>query len=168
MDPRLTRALRPPEQPRYVPSADDFAALVARVGTALPADYRELWETYGAGALGAFLGILRPVGPPPFYGTVGFALEALREIAIGTGWTAYPGPSGLIPWGQTDNGDYLAWRTGGDPASWIVAVVPRSGDVEFHAMSMTSFLAQWALGTLPSAVFPDDVERGFVQAPWKN
>jgi hypothetical protein len=39
----------------------------------------------------------------------------------------YPTPGGLVPWGETHNGDTLAWLTRGEPDEWPVFVVPVEG-----------------------------------------
>lgn len=161
----LIRALPPPAAPGMIPSDADFALLETQLGSRLPSDYLQFWKLYGAGAISEFLGILRPVGPPPHYGTVPFALDHLRIMVPTprTNWDVYPATAGLIPWGQTDNGDMLAWTTEGYPDAWTVAVVPpRESDVDLYSVSMTTFLARWVLGQLVVKSFPDDVKHGFV------
>ena len=143
------RSLVPPPQELLEP-ADPAAwpRVEAELGTALPADYKQFVEHYGTGVFDDFLWVLSP-----------FATELEANLLAAAG--AAPGPpgqGGLLPFGGTDNGDLLCWRTGGDPDGWTVVVVgTRAHDEEGHAAGMVAFLARLAAGELASELLPEDV-----------
>ncbi|MEW2621533.1 hypothetical protein [Streptomyces sp. NPDC048106] len=82
----------------------DWAGVESRLGTALPADYKRMVETFGEGAFDGFLGL----DQEPYAG--------LRE-------------DGLLVWAGTEHEDLYCWRIeGDDPDRWPVVV--RSFDGE--------------------------------------
>ncbi|CAL9446354.1 hypothetical protein [Streptomyces sp. enrichment culture] len=82
----------------------DWAQTAARLGTALPGDYRRMVETFGAGAFDAYLDLHQEP------------------------WT-HLSEDGLLVWAGTEHEDQYCWRTDGDdPDRWPVVV--RSFDDE--------------------------------------
>ncbi|MFJ9831224.1 2-oxo acid dehydrogenase subunit E2 [Streptomyces sp. NPDC101169] len=76
----------------------DWAALESRLGTALPADYKRMVETFGVGAFDGYLDL----NQEPW--------TELRE-------------DGLLIWAGTEAEDVYCWRTDGDdPGRWPVVV----------------------------------------------
>lgn len=161
----LTRVLPPPPAPALVPRGEEFDLLETQLGTRLPSDFRDFWKLYGAGVISDFAGVLRPQQRPPDLGYVSRVLELLREEErsfSATNWQAYPAVGGLIPWGGTNNGDFLCWRANGSPDAWRVAVLPpRSETVDDYDMSMTQFLSRWISGEIAVKSFPRDIVHGF-------
>lgn len=160
----LTPILTPPRGPVLVPDAAEFELLERQLGVELPPDYRDYWTTFGAGAISEFVGVLRPQARAPHLDYVTYVVDSLQhDVPAGSNWEPHPARGGLIPWGSTDNGDILAWRTVGSPESWTVAVLPNEAEsVDDYAASMTSFLAQWISGKLVVRSFPGDIVHGFV------
>jgi hypothetical protein len=69
----------------------------------------------------------------------------------------YPEIAGLLPFGITDNGDVLFWKTMGTPENWSVVVGnSRSPEYQEFQISMTSFIASVLNGTKRVAAFPED------------
>ncbi len=162
----LIAVLPRPANPVLVPSHDEFSLLERELATQLPTDYFEFWRTYGAGAISDFLGVLRPQQRAQFKGFVGHALHWLRLDAPKprTNWDPHPAIGGLIPWGGTDNGDVLCWRTIGEPPEWTVTVLPpRTDVVDDYGLTMTRFLSRWIAGDLVVKSFPTDIVHGFAQ-----
>lgn len=143
----LTAALPAPPAPNEASSAD-WADVEARIGTALPADYKAFVEVYGSGRIGGFVWIFNPFSKRE---TINLLVQAdrqreiLRELAQGgeaMPFPLFPEPGGLLPFGMTDNGDVLHWRTRGSPEEWSIVVNDaRSPECSEHAPDLTRFLA---------------------------
>lgn len=71
----------------------------------------------------------------------------------------WPWPGGLLPFGATDNGDYLFWLPRGAPSDWGVVVWDRGGSEidQFEELNcdLTDFLAGLATGAILPRAFPD-------------
>jgi hypothetical protein len=169
---QLRDAVPPPSRPVEVGSMELFATVEARLGLALPDDYKHLVCAYGTGSWKGFLWVLNPFSSNRYLNLFEQAkcqLEA--ERAIRTDWprdvpfALYPEPGGLLPWAMTDNGDRLYWLTAADPVHWPTVVYESRGpEHELHRLGCCEFLLQWTAGRLPVAVFPDDFEYGFTGA----
>lgn len=70
-----------------------------------------------------------------------------------------PGPGGFLPFGITDNGDYLGWIIApGDPDRWKVAVLQdEDGMPEVTGMSFGPFILAFLRGNFRPEAFPDDL-----------
>ena len=74
------------------------------------------------------------------------------EICV---FNAFPEEKGLLPWGQTDNGDSLYWLTNGPPNTWDIVVFDgRYFMYDWFSLTMTQFLAQWLTGDIKVNCFP--------------
>ncbi len=125
----------PPAAPNG--STGDWQAAEKSLGTPLPADYREIVEAYGAGFVCKFLLVNSPFDSE---------MNLIRQ------WTSYskifartnpklplfPKPAGLLFCSTTKNGDWLFWKTGGDPDKWDI-VFNRNETSEFERMRNTNF-----------------------------
>lgn len=148
------------------PRARDWVAAQRRIGSVLPQDYKMLVDAAGGPfRVGEFLGVYVPDSSQPdadLLVRAGDALGALREMKLsgGTDQCPYPlwfEPEGLLPWGGTDNGDGLYWRTRGHPDAWTVVVGEARGPAwEEHAMPASELLAAFVSGALLSEL----LERG--------
>lgn len=107
----------------------DWAAAEQQLGARLPADYKELAETFGPGMFGEWLWLMLPTGD----GKYGEDLLATwsRNLAHDTAgsamWEPYglhPKPGGLLEWGGTPDGQVMFyWAVeGDDPDRWPVVV----------------------------------------------
>ncbi len=148
-------------------AARDWLFAQRRVGSVLPVDYRMLVEHAGGSLrVGDFLTVNVPDARNPNVDLLvgmGDMLGGLREVkrSFGAEECPYPlwfEPEGLLPWGGTDNGDGLYWRTRGHPDAWTVVVGESRGPAwEEHAMPLADFLAAFVRGRLTSALLPQDV-----------
>ncbi|MDT0545755.1 SMI1/KNR4 family protein [Streptomyces lonegramiae] len=140
---------------RPEPVAIDWAVLEEGLGTPLPADYKRLAECYPDFILGDFL---LPNLPRP--GKERYLLDGIRETLtedlrdwwehdMTAGLRLYPAPGGLLPWGDSNQGDMFLWSTTGDgPGEWLVTVASHNGGWWHYAGGAVQFLAELCDGTL--------------------
>ncbi|GAB1333096.1 SMI1/KNR4 family protein [Streptomyces sennicomposti] len=157
---RLTELLTPPQNTF---SAPDWTAAEAALRTALPADYKELIETYGAGFIDGYLLLLEPDCPNDVYDLLKITAE--REEANASLWQYEDKPeemetagNRLVCWATTDNGEYLYWlvRADDDPDSRTIMINSASGeDWERYDMTVTRFLAAVLTGDIRSEILWD-------------
>ncbi|MFH8371510.1 hypothetical protein [Streptomyces sp. NPDC018031] len=106
----------------------DWAAVEARIGTALPGDYKHLVELFWDGAFDDYLQIHVP-GARFAHADIVRDTEWLSAWATAQGsdlwrpYELYPAPGGLLQWGSTEQADQFFWLTeGADPDRWPVLV----------------------------------------------
>jgi hypothetical protein len=129
----LTALVPPPPHPDL--GEQTWEWLYERLGTRLPTEYVELMQRYGGGCWAGWLRLDTP-------------LSADREgLAEHSGWAcdnyrslrdshpeyyplaAWPEPGGILPFGDSIDGDELCWLTVGDsPDDWPLIVHPRHSD----------------------------------------
>ncbi|MBV7699223.1 SMI1/KNR4 family protein [Streptomyces sp. TRM70350] len=125
---RLTNLVVPPEDAGRRQDWDDVAR---ELGLGLPADYRELIDTYGGGRFDAYLWLLEPRCPNRHYDLHRSVAE--RDEGFEMLWEdGEPKPvqllespgSRVIPWASTDNGEFLYWLAHPEihPDDWTVMV----------------------------------------------
>lgn len=168
----LSRAVPPPERP-----GDPFSGLwrdvEAKLGTALPADYKAFVQRYGLGFFMEYLWIWTPGAYSPHVRLEREAPSVLRLFADDEHFPfpLWPAPGGLLPFGVTIDGDYLAWVTKGAPDEWRVTVLDRGMGYEAaHASDcdLTDFLAGLATGEIDPPSFQTgmlECEHLFVPDP---
>ena len=145
-----------------VPRTFDWPDVERRLGTAVPADFRALVETYGSGEFDEFLTVLVPAHENPHLDVAGrrdSALDALHKVAE---YEPAPQPmpypiDQLLPWAVTANGDTCYWLMEGGPDGWPTVVNEGRGP-EWDAFdgTATEFLVETLSGRVRIAVFPDD------------
>jgi hypothetical protein len=160
---RLMEIAPPPARP--VAGRGDWAGVVKLVGLALPSDYRPLVEAYGSGIFDGFLEVLTPFSQPGG-GLLDFGLrtvlEGLREVrasGVPIPFPLHPEPGGLLPWGDTANGDWCYWltRPSEDPDRWSVAIQgSRSTDFWEHPGPLSAALADLLSGRARPPIFPPE------------
>ncbi|MFD3533819.1 hypothetical protein [Streptomyces sp. NPDC058664] len=104
----------------------DWAAVEARIGTALPGDYKRLAELFGRGAFDGFLRLQVPGGAFVSDDLV-LHTEWLGEWArthrsgIWEPYEVYPAPGGLLEWANSEQAHQFYWLTEGpDPDRWPI------------------------------------------------
>jgi hypothetical protein len=114
----------PPERFSY-----DWAEVERQLGTALPADFKQLAEIYGPGEFDETFTLHAPTGDGARVDLVPAAREqadtwrSIREDVIGGGpLVVFPEPGGLLAWGMVPIGLALCWQTEGAPDRWPVVV----------------------------------------------
>ena len=147
----------PPPQER----SKDWEAVARRLGTDLPADYKELIGTYGGGCFDNYLWLLEPDSVNKDNDLVLLteerdeAFEMLWEMGEEKPAELTEEGSRLIPWATTDNGEFLYWlvRPGQEPDGWTVMVNEGRGEAwEHFRMRCTEFLAASLAGEVQSEV----------------
>lgn len=163
---RLMR-LVPPPQP---PAARDWPSVAEVLGVSLPADYRDLVDAYGGGRFDGYLWVLEPGCPNENYDLV--TSERERAEAFGMLWDfGEPKPefleedgARLVPWGATDNGEFLYWlvRPEQEPEQWAVLVNEARGEEwERYELGCAAFL----VGALTGEVRSEILSSGFPTVP---
>lgn len=158
----LVRLVPPPSEPVLDPV--DWAALEGRLGTRLPADYKALCATYGAGRFDDFLTVHRPVSR---FLTVDLAFQARRKDEILEHLRRHepvPYPRGqLTAVGGTDNGDTVYWvrRPRTDPDAWtITGNGARNTRWPEFPGGLVAFLHAVLSRTVRFPIFPSGFPRG--------
>ncbi|MFJ9806555.1 SMI1/KNR4 family protein [Streptomyces wuyuanensis] len=157
---RLTE-LVPPPGPRR---SRDWPAAEQELGTPLPADYRELVETYGGGVFDETIWLLDPACPDDDYNLLAATTE--RTDVLANLWKTEPLPAQLqtagarvIPWAYIeDSGAYLYWlaQPGQKPDEWTVMLNEGRGPQwEHHNTPCASFLLAVLTGQAETDYFPD-------------
>jgi hypothetical protein len=171
---RLAELFGPPEtEPGFI----DWHMIESRTGLLMPSDYIEWANTYTSLYVDGFLRILHPVN---FFSVA--TREEIAEELMGISemdpplrqetydahgdpigealpiYPCFPESGGLLPWGNTDNGDILMWLTEGSPNEWRIIVV--DGDSytwqEFDC-GFSDFLIGLLESTLPQVNLPGDL-----------
>lgn len=157
----LTCLISPPIDP--VEAHGDWDQVESNLGLRLPADYKDLVQSYGTGTFVDFITPLRP------FGTSGHCLllaeasglldreRSLRdENPEQRPYPFFPEVGGLLEWAVTGNGDYLCWLTDGHCDSWTTVVWnPRGSYYDAHQVGAVEFLLGWITGPITTTVFGD-------------
>jgi hypothetical protein len=168
----LIRAVPPPERPGD-PFPGPWREIEAKLGTALPSDYKAFVARYG---LGHFLEHVWIWTPKAYDPDLRLELEAPKILKLFRDdeefcFPLWPGPGGLLPFGFTIDGDYLTWKTGGPPDAWCVTVLDRGtgyNEVHDHDLDLTDFLAGVAMNEIEPPLFGygfSEAERVFIPEP---
>ncbi|MFE2562053.1 histone-like nucleoid-structuring protein Lsr2 [Streptomyces sp. NPDC059352] len=142
----------------------DWPAVERLLGMRLPADYKQISDTYGPGTFCGFLHLYHPhahtswtslIGPMP--STIRTQLQREHE----QGASPLPvGPQDLFPMAVTDNGEYLFWvtRSGVSPDEWTVAASQaRSFQWYTYDGDLAGFLTAVLSGQEIVSLFPDSL-----------
>ena len=161
---RLKGVLTPPVNPSKAGNSMGWSELEAVLGVSLPQDYKDYISTYGTGGIDNFIWILTPFDQDE---NVNFLArtEEMREAYLESKQqfpeyykhSFFPEAGGILPWGYTDNGDELYWKTNEDEGMWTIIVYEsRSSDYHEYPMSMTEFLYEIVSRNLVCDAFPED------------
>lgn len=164
----LVRRCPPPDGLSGAPPRD-WDPVTARLGTALPADYRGFVDAYGLVRLDDFLLVYSPFAPPGpgnlvhEAGEPGGAVAGYRERRAVAGEEAmplppHPAPGGLLPFGRTDNGDDLWWLTKGAVDTWPVALLESRGR---RTRTLARSVADLLLGLVEGRLRVPELPDGF-------
>lgn len=116
----------------------DWAAIEGDLGLALPADYKQLADSFPGGYFRRFIHLRLPARWPDgrvrLLSEFGSAqLESMREYRD-TGeavfpYPLFPEPGGLLPWGDISSPGVAFWLTGpAEPGNWPVVVATEECD----------------------------------------
>lgn len=140
----------------------DWGYVEREVGTSFPADFVELSEAYPPFVLDDFLSVHIPqVGRERNFVSgirrMLATLTSLRNDGMSHGYVPFPETGGLIPWGDSCDGDDFYWRTGGNhPDEWTILVSGRNDDWCEYEATLTQYLAGLVSGTVPPDGLPPD------------
>lgn len=129
------------------------------LGVALPEDYKQLIDRYGAGSVADFIHVFHPTTALKGFllGADGH-LQDLRDYGAGDyPYPLWPKPGGLLPVARTLGGDHCYWRVNdADPNGWTVVTTESLYDWWEHPGGIVAFLADVFTGRARYPVFPDD------------
>jgi hypothetical protein len=159
----LVNEIKPPKNPSETPAQGGWVPVEKRIGTLLPDDYKEFIELYGSGCIDKFLWVFNPF-------SLNENLNLERQLSIQARvladlklygevipYKTFPDKGGILPFGVTENGDVLFWRTEGMPNDWSVVVNDaRAPAWNSFELSMTQFLAELLQRKLVCSIFPND------------
>ncbi|GAA2415963.1 hypothetical protein GCM10010420_52640 [Streptomyces glaucosporus] len=158
---RLVEEIPPPADVR----PKDWRQVESRLGTALPADYKQLVDLYGGGVFDDTIWLLEPDCANEHYDLLTKNKNRPEELEYL--WaTGEPKPaelheegSKLVAWAVTENGEYLFWlaRSGQHPDDWTIMINEGRGpEWESHPVSCSEFLRSILLtGGVESDIFFD-------------
>jgi SMI1-KNR4 cell-wall len=153
----LLEVLTPPNQPTNTGSPGQWVEAERFLGTLLPSDYKAYIQRFGSGIIGAFI---RPFNPFTMNSVLNLIHASRLILALCRSnkqecgdevcpYPLFPEADGLLPWGDTINGDVLFWQTHGAPDSWNIVVGNLRDDVyERFEGPMTQFLTRVLSSTL--------------------
>jgi hypothetical protein len=158
----LAKLITPPTSPSEAPQQHEWPQIEAQLGTSLPADYKDFLRLYGTGKIDDFIWIFNPSSRNE---NINLAtqlrvqlaalseLQAYEEVLL---YKLFPERDGVFPFGITDNGDVLYWKTSGSPNTWTVLInEARSPDWEEFDMVMTEFLSKVISRQIYPSAFPN-------------
>lgn len=155
----LIKVVPPPAEP-FEAFLGTWELIEGNLGTPLPQDYKDFVRLYGSGYFLEFLRVKVPRSRNPNVRLETYIPRFCRELRAldDLPHPAWPAEGGMIPFGSTDNGDYLLWIARGAPDDWPVAIWNvRDGDFEVIECDLTDFLAGLASGEIATEMFPSDL-----------
>ncbi|WP_052390823.1 hypothetical protein [Streptomyces sp. NRRL B-24484] len=118
-------------------SSCDWAAVEGEIGLGLPGSFKEMVEVFGAGEFSQYLFVPGAGGADsPARLTAAWAAPAVHGSGILDPYVARPAPGGLVPWGQSCQGDVFFWLPcSADPEVWPVLALEEDS-VAWHRFDM--------------------------------
>ncbi|MFF9066503.1 SMI1/KNR4 family protein [Streptomyces sp. NPDC014891] len=159
---QLTHLVPPPAErrPRAWPEVE------ARLGSALPEDFKDLVDTYGGGVFDETIWILEPDCADPDHDLL--VMKEERAEVLARLWEIGPEPrperleadgAGLLPFAYIEGtGAYLYWLTGEDarPEDWtVLANAGRGPEWEYHPVPGARFILSVLTGETHSDILDD-------------
>ena len=159
---KMLQLAPPPTDPVGSGSVADWIEFEKSIGVALPADYKWLVDTYGAGD---FLDLLVPLQPFVQSESINFRtqlvatskkyLEFQEIFEDECPYAVFPKADGLIPVAQDTNGNDLFWIASESTEDWsLIHYNWRGGCLsQKYDMTLLSFIVRWIDGKLPKSFF---------------
>ena len=153
---KLKSLVPPPTRLFEVGNIDQWQAVEQKLGLVLPADYRDFVFTYGTGLFAEFYRVYNPFAVDEWMNLsasierdCGWVRETKRDSPSRVPYPIFPEPSGLLPWGNDENGNYYYWITSGSPDSWLVVSDELRGEgFREYGRCMTDFLCEVLTGKI--------------------
>ncbi len=160
----LKKILLPAHWRKNIADIDEWHNVEQKLGTALPSDYKNYIDSFGVGKINNFILILTPFIENKYVNLISRGqmdldayAESRNQFPKNFTEKIYPEIDGLLPFGVTDNGDTLYWRTVGHPDVWPVTIYEARGPKHFDfSGNMVEFLIQLLQKGMETGVFPDD------------
>ncbi|MGW1913227.1 SMI1/KNR4 family protein [Streptomyces sp. NPDC002076] len=138
----------------------DWSGIESELQVRLPTDYKEFIEQVGGGRIDSYLYVLAPSSPNQHYDLAKLTAEreeAYEDIFDFEDKPAELEPEGsrIIPWGTTDNGEWLFWRILPDqePDEYAVLINEARGEGwEFHELGFAQYLTAVLEGDIQSDI----------------
>ena len=133
----------------YNPGNDEmWNKFQEKVDVVFPDDYKMIINYYGTGGIDNFLWFLTPFELDEnvnYICQMNKMLDAYKESKYmfhdDFPYRIFPDKNGLLPWGYTDNGDELYWKTSDKHSDWeIVIYESRSVEYYHYKMGIAEFL----------------------------
>lgn len=136
-----------------------------RSGIQFPTDYKKLINKYGTGRLNNFVWFLTPFVTDENVDFMKKSKQMLDAYKISRKkfpdyfqFNVYPEPNGLLPWGYTDNGDELYWKTNCFPDSWeIVLYESASPNYYYYKLSLSELLYKVITNQIYCSILSDSL-----------
>jgi hypothetical protein len=153
---KLKSLVPPPTKPFEVGSIDQWRVIEKKLGLVLPADYRDFVFTYGTGLFAELYRVYNPFGVTKWTNfsasierACGWIRETKQDWPSRVPYPIFPEPSGLLPWGNDENGNNYYWITSGSPDSWLVVSDELRGEgFREYGRRMTDFLCEVLTGKI--------------------
>ena len=148
-----------------LPQDNAFDLFYEKFGIDVPEDYRQFISKFGSGAICGFFWIYNPAARHTYINLLEQPprdLDAYREAFDSPDETnkfpLYPKQEGFFPFGRTDNGDVLFWKTRGDPEEWTVVIASAREQVhDDTGLTFERYFETLFKMDLESQVLPDDL-----------
>jgi hypothetical protein len=158
----IEKIIQRPKQPQEVGEMDDWDSVEDQLRTKLPEDYKGFIQSFGTGTINEFLCVLNPFSANQCVNLlvqIHIVLDAFQTSKTGFPQyyedEVYPAPGGLLPFGITDNGEILYWKTSGIPENWTIVVYESRGPKHFcYDGGMEEFLSCMLTGAITCDVLP--------------
>ena len=163
----IENVIQRPAQPQEVGEIRGWNSIEEHLRVELPDDYKKFIHLFGTGSINTFLFILNPFSSNQYVNLLRRG-QTEREAFLTSKAhfpkhyvdNVFPEPGGLLPFGVTDNGEVLYWRTVGRSKDWTVTVYESRGPKHFsYEGGMEAFLSCVLTGSIICTVLP----RGFIK-----
>lgn len=141
----------------------EWSKFEEKLGIVLPNDYKYFITTYGTVSINNFIWFLTPFSKDENINYLKKMNIMLQSYSISKKifpeyfiHNIYPEKDGILPWGYTENGDELYWKTS-EKDNWeIVIYESRSSNFCIYKMEFTEFIYKLITKEIVCEAFPDD------------
>ncbi|MCX5402318.1 hypothetical protein [Streptomyces sp. NBC_00102] len=141
----------------------DFDLIESRLGVRIPGDFKEIASWFPSLQFDEYLRIPVPIegGELEYFDAMAYDLDTLAGLGkdgLAGGWLPHPMHGGLIPWGDSIDGDSFYWRVNDpDPEIWTVVVGGANDSWWEVQCGMTEFVIGLIEETCDSGEIPEGV-----------